>query len=593
MGKKNPPTAVSQDKGSALSLSLLLGIAVPVVGFIVFNVSNAGGEGADNGPCDASHAAINQFFNKHGASFSSALQIENDPLLQHQRRVVASRDIRRGESLIKIPRSLFFTPDTKVQIGERGTRLLAFDDVDSTETIYRLAVRLLNERRGSSKFSPWLRCLPSYCPSLFCFGEKELQMLQSDAYAAEALQDRDVLRRVLRSIRASDWAGGVAPTEEEWLWAVGIVISRQFARATGDKKGKDRHSHIMLPFADMMNHNPLSGQEVVSSLVKPKKSGNNFSNKAKRPQRELIASRDLVKGEELELSYTKHSSSLSMLRVYGFVMADDFKSASAAYPFHYHNFVELGTDLSFSTPKDYSETLRLLRTVTSSPERVVEIGEVDGGVRVLQLVLRFLPEGIGDFGTEEDGGSSDKDGDGIEDVTMGLARIMNTPTKLASMALHKGWDFSSMVEPRNEEAALASVQQAVDTLSSEFKSTVEADIEELQGLLSSGEGGAEVVEGGDTGAGKEGVGRERLIHSLRFRVQRKRTMVATKEAVSRARLRLSEKGSANGAGGAAKRNPEKAEAEKKGEDGVAGAELDDDSAAPIQVDDSLFEDDDE
>ena len=72
--------------------------------------------------------------------------------------------------------------------------------------------------------------MPVFCPSLFCFDDGDLAMLQSDAYAQEAKHDRDVLLRVLQSIRTSDWVGRTPPSSEEWLWAVGVVLSRQFAR---------------------------------------------------------------------------------------------------------------------------------------------------------------------------------------------------------------------------------------------------------------------------------------------------------------------------------------------------------------------------
>ena len=94
------------------------------------------------------------------------------------------------------------------------------------------------------------------CPALLCWSRAERAELQ-DAYAAEAGRaEQQTLRRVYEAL---DWAAvGLAPPprKAEWLWAVGMVLSRAFSAA-----GVVR----LLPFVDLLNHSPDAGEISIQS----------------------------------------------------------------------------------------------------------------------------------------------------------------------------------------------------------------------------------------------------------------------------------------------------------------------------------------
>ena len=137
-----------------------------------------------------------------------------------------------------------------------GTQYLR--DKATANAYINLALALLVERnRGSqSPFFRYIMCLPKViaCPSLLCFTPVERAQL-ADPFAAEiAERDQQTLLDVLRHMPLHEWelrGFSVPPGQHEWLWAIGMTLSRAFT--TG---GVPR----LLPFVDALNHHPDAGE---------------------------------------------------------------------------------------------------------------------------------------------------------------------------------------------------------------------------------------------------------------------------------------------------------------------------------------------
>jgi hypothetical protein len=182
--------------------------------------------------------------------------------------VFAAGPIAAGATLFSVPDNVSLSARASgvapLPLPEGGLASSFIGNASTTRAYAALATALLHERSlgERSRYAHYLACLPPLwgCPTLPCFSERERAELADPFAAAAAATDRATLLRLRGAI---DWGAVMGPqqrplsgapwpppTEQEWLWAVGMAISRAFSVG-----GVPR----LLPFVDLLNHHPEAG----------------------------------------------------------------------------------------------------------------------------------------------------------------------------------------------------------------------------------------------------------------------------------------------------------------------------------------------
>jgi hypothetical protein len=181
-----------------------------------------------SGDCDFDKLV--HWFRRRGGFAHSNITLEEAEGPGGSRKVVANGTVEFSETVISIPDELVFgvtesgwarLPPLPAELAHHplfyGSQLL-----DTT----RLATRILVERRAGSAFEPFLRCLPRGCQGLVCASDATLQLLDAELDAGRAKRTFQLIRQGHKG----NWPFGLpTPSEEEWLEAVGLVISRRWS----------------------------------------------------------------------------------------------------------------------------------------------------------------------------------------------------------------------------------------------------------------------------------------------------------------------------------------------------------------------------
>jgi hypothetical protein len=215
--------------------------------------------------------------------------------------VVATRPIKRGTEVARIPRSLLITLETALARLEEHQVRPAELELSNLHT--QLAVWLLIERRDPrSVFQPYFDALPPSFPRFPIYASPADRALL-DGSVAGAMLDR------LRADVEADHAKLVAgvprfPIElDQFVWARMCVMSRSF-----DLGIDDRHTIVLAPLVDMLNH-----ERGPNTRVDYDPEGQALS---------LTAQRDYQPGEEVRCDYGRKSN-MSLLLHYGFCIDDN------------------------------------------------------------------------------------------------------------------------------------------------------------------------------------------------------------------------------------------------------------------------------
>ena len=170
------------------------------------------------------------------------------------RGLTTTQDLGAGDTLFIIPSSLALVSD--VLLRESPTVLALAEQLDLAEH-EAFAVLLLHRLRGDGVPSCVRECLPaSFAPGpTWLWSEAELAELGSPTLEQMSKWRREECRRLHRDLDPlwSLHCRGSTPTYDEVEWAVAVVTSRMLS-AIDASSGEI--VPVLLPIADMMNHDP-------------------------------------------------------------------------------------------------------------------------------------------------------------------------------------------------------------------------------------------------------------------------------------------------------------------------------------------------
>jgi hypothetical protein len=220
--------------------------------------------------------------------------------------VTATDDVRDGELIVSIPRSMLITAPEEPDP-------CPFPEINAgywrkAHYTTRLALSLLAERRRGdrSPFAPYIAVLPTSFVTPLFWKQEELQALEYPPIQEAIEAQRKEWRSRYDALVASSPA--VETTYEEFLWAMSTVLSRSYRGEFPSLLGGERGiRHCLLPWVDMINSRSRTPTRITFNLV--------FQ------QLELRAGEAFGKGTQVWLTYDKRNDDL--LLNYGYVEVDN------------------------------------------------------------------------------------------------------------------------------------------------------------------------------------------------------------------------------------------------------------------------------
>jgi len=299
-----------------------------------------------------------------------------------ERGIAATATLRRNESFAKIPLRLAITdnPDDE----ESNT----FVGKDAPWSV-RLACKLLRlkSQGAASPWSPYLNSLPPLVPApLVNFSWEDVQSIAYEPARRQFDKTTWMVSSAWSSLPPSaasvpsnaSTTSTPLPSREEFDWAISIVHSRTFGTAG---KGGGVGVRMLVPLVDMLNHS--GDQDLTNSTRSGTSPGQrirgNSATAAQSPVATatdnvrwdlvskiggeflmiLTATRDILQGEELLLSYGERNNDDFFLH-YGFIppknIHDDvilFSSIENAIDWHFQKYIPLGK----LSPKQLQEAI--------------------------------------------------------------------------------------------------------------------------------------------------------------------------------------------------------------------------------------------
>ncbi|XP_068637796.1 fructose-bisphosphate aldolase-lysine N-methyltransferase, chloroplastic isoform X2 [Aristolochia californica] len=228
---------------------------------------------------------------KAGLEISSTLAVGNSI---YGRSLFASDTIKAGDCILRVPYSVQISPENIVP----EIKVLLNDDLSN---VAKLAAVLLAEQKmgQSSEWATYVNSLPRHgeLHSTVFWSEDELEMIrQSPVYQETICHQAKIESEYLKVFELFPQRfSGISL--EDFMHAYALVASR----AWGTSKGLS-----LIPFADFLNHDGLSGSVLLSD-------------EDKRIS-EVIADRDYAVGEEVFIRYGKYSNATLMLD-FGFTLS--------------------------------------------------------------------------------------------------------------------------------------------------------------------------------------------------------------------------------------------------------------------------------
>ena len=166
------------------------------------------------------------------------------------RGIVALRDIKKGDVIIRIPYEM------AVNLGPEGE--------DPTLPALELLKDYCATLAGDGERTPYFRLLPPFMGddclgSTDFFSNQALEKLQSPLIVEETISRRERTKRRFDENAAhlpSSWIDGTNMTEEQLRWAVWLITSRVLTVQGDPDEG--RSYRLLIPFLDMCNHDRAS-----------------------------------------------------------------------------------------------------------------------------------------------------------------------------------------------------------------------------------------------------------------------------------------------------------------------------------------------
>lgn len=221
-----------------------------------------------------------------------------DALVQHRackigvtrtgcRGLVATRDLRRGERVLTVPRQ------NTISVDRRGP------DGDDTPWLTRLALSLAEEMHAGaeSKHALFVSSLPAPPFAPHRWSEEDLEMLQNRTLVAEAAARARLLQDEWQRV-----AHRTSVPEKTFARAWELACSRVVG-ARGDN-GRRSEKLLLVPVLDMANHAPSIGGQLEFDQDTGDVS--------------LVTKTNLAEGDEILLDYGERPNDEFLLQ-YGFV----------------------------------------------------------------------------------------------------------------------------------------------------------------------------------------------------------------------------------------------------------------------------------
>ena len=289
------------------------------------------------------------------------------------RGVVAMRDLKKGENIIRIPY------EVAVNLGQEGgdPTLPALDLLkDYCQVIGKDSTSndaTNNKRKSYYEMLPPFRgddCLGS----TDFFSDEALEALQAPLVVEETRKRRERSKqRFEQDIANNDnfpaWIDGTPVTEEHLQWAVWLITSRVLTVQGDAEEGKSYR--LLIPFLDMCNHDRnsphvLSGRAVPGGELK------------------VVAGAAVKAGEQINICYGGGvAGNDRFLQDYGFLDSDrGAYDLVAQQLLGKRRLMEGASAGKTITEADREATLKKLRSTTMEEDAAsLESSTTDGGVR--------------------------------------------------------------------------------------------------------------------------------------------------------------------------------------------------------------------
>jgi len=169
---------------------------------------------------------------------------------QDYRGVHALAKIPQDDIILYVPQKYIMTSEV-AKASDIGRKIIA-SGVELRSTHSYLAAYLLEQKHKKDSFwRPYLDILPQKYANMPIFFNEDLLAELKNSFTLQKIADRiDSLRREYENIRRAvpEFA---KYTQDEFVWARLVVITRIFGLVIGDNK-----TDGLVPYADMLNHKP-------------------------------------------------------------------------------------------------------------------------------------------------------------------------------------------------------------------------------------------------------------------------------------------------------------------------------------------------
>ncbi|KAF5186190.1 [Fructose-bisphosphate aldolase]-lysine N-methyltransferase protein [Thalictrum thalictroides] len=217
--------------------------------------------------------------------------------------LIAQRNISRNEVVLEVPKKFWINSDTVAasEIGKFCGGLKPW-----------VAIALFLLREKSRKDSPWrsyLDILPNTTNSTIHWSEEELSELQGTQLLSTTIGAKDYVQseflNVEEEIILPNKHMFPSITEDDFLWAFGVLRSRAFSRLRGE-------NFVLIPLADLINHDPSITTEDSSYEIR---GGGLFSRELLFSLRSPVS---VEAGDQVLIQYDLQKSNAELALDYGF-----------------------------------------------------------------------------------------------------------------------------------------------------------------------------------------------------------------------------------------------------------------------------------
>ncbi|GLJ51996.1 hypothetical protein SUGI_1105260 [Cryptomeria japonica] len=245
-----------------------------------------------------------QWLSDEGGISSSSTSVKPE-IVPQRLGLVAQRNISQGEVVLEVPKKIWISMDT-VYASEIGKLC------QGLRPWVAISLFLLREKsKLNSPWRPYLNILPETLDSPMFWSEEELAELQGTQLLSSTLGYKDYVGNEFLKVQDEV----IAPnrhlfdsdiTEEDFLWAFGILRSRAFLPLTGDNLA-------LVPFADLVNH----GFNIAAEEPSWERRGSGLFNRQEALSMKAPAA--FMAGEQVFMQYGRNKSNSQLALDYGIV----------------------------------------------------------------------------------------------------------------------------------------------------------------------------------------------------------------------------------------------------------------------------------